>query len=115
MPEENQNFNSDVDSNKRPFYLPVSIQSYTRSKDIVSVLFFINYSFTTFFEFHIQAEQEDIQSLSAIVGAICAICFSLPILLKEVNFRSTFWQQFFISGFMAFIATFLGVISFYIF
>jgi hypothetical protein len=57
-------------------------------------------------------EQTDIQTLSSIAGSICAICFSIPIFLKEVDFRLNFWQQFFIAGLIAFIATILGILIF---
>ena len=104
-------------SNTKPFLsgvrppFGVSIHSYTRSKDIVSVGFLLLIPLPLLFKMHIIGEGEDVRAITAIVGGICAVCFSLPLLLKEVDFRSNFWQQFFIAGFLLFLATILGVLS----
>lgn len=96
----------------RPSGFSLSGISYTVNKNIVSALFLVIIPIPLFFKIQLHCDATDFQSLSSIVGAICALCFSIPIFLKEVDYHQSFWKQFFVCGLLALVATLLGILCF---
>jgi hypothetical protein len=100
--------------NVAPVFRRFGISNASYNKSMIAVSATTSILLLLYFSLHLEMkpEQTDVQTLSTIIAGIAALCFSIPIFLKEMDYRSNFWKHFLVAGFMACIATLLGSFTF---